>query len=273
MAPVRDEVVGGLMPWLGSHQIRIDWKDLDGYWKRLRARRPAINLGTMVASAQVREAVMGEEQRAPTPDELLKMQIAVQKAMRQGAFGLASALIYPPASYQTQEELIALGRAAAKFGGFYATHLRSEHDAVLDALDEAIEIGRQAGLPVEVWHLKAAGKRNWGRMPEIVQRIAAARASGLDISANVYPYLAGANMLHADIPDWAQSGGVQAMLGRLKDPAQRAHLEAEVARGWRDVDDPERIVILFALAPEAKKYEGRRRRDRRERGRRPPRRR
>ncbi len=109
---------------------------------------------------------------------------------------------------------------------------------------------------MEVWHLKAAGKRNWGRMPEIVQRIAAARAEGLDVSANVYPYLAGANMLHADVPDWAQSGGVAAMLTRLKDPVQRARAEAEMPRSWKDPDDPERIVIIFALSPEAKRYEG-----------------
>jgi dihydroorotase/N-acyl-D-amino-acid deacylase len=256
VAPVRDEILGGVMGWLSLHKVRIDWKDLDGYWKRLRAARPAINLGTLVATGQVRAAVMGQGSEAPTPDQLLRMQIEVQKAMRQGAFGVAGALWYPPARYQTTDELVLLARSAAKFGGFYATHLRNEGDSVLEALDEAIEIGRRANLPVEVWHLKAAGKENWGRMPEVLQRIAAARSEGLDVSANVYPYLAGANMLHADVPDWALAGGVQAMLDRLRDKEQRARIEKDIAAGWKDSSEPERIVILLALSPEAKRYEG-----------------
>jgi len=256
VAPMKGEYMGGVMQWLALHQTRIDWKDLNGYWKRLRALKPAISLGTMVSSAQVRAAVMGEDERPPTPDELLRMQIEVQKAMRQGAFGLASALIYAPAIYQSKEELIALARSAAKFGGFYATHMRSEADEVLDAIDEALDIGRTAGLPVEIWHLKAAGRRNWGRMPEIVQRIAAARTEGLDVSANVYPYLAGANMLHADVPAWTQSGGVAPMVTRLKDPVQRARAEREIAASWKDPDTADRIVITLALSPDLKRYEG-----------------
>jgi dihydroorotase/N-acyl-D-amino-acid deacylase len=184
------------------------------------------------------------------------MQVEVQKAMRQGAFGVAAALEYPPTRYQTTEELVLLARSAAKYGGFYATHLRSEGDAILQALDEAFEVGRRAGLPVEVWHLKVAGKQNWGRMPEVVQRIAAARAEGLDVSANVYPYLAGANPLHSDVPDWAQAGGMAAMLERLRDREQRARIEREIAARWKDSSDPERVVIVFAISPEAKPYEG-----------------
>jgi N-acyl-D-amino-acid deacylase len=256
VAPMKGDYVGGVMQWLALHRTRIDWKDLDGYWKRLRALKPAISLGTMVSSAQVRAAVMGEDERPPTPDELLRMQIEVQKAMRQGAFGLASALIYAPAIYQSKEELIALARSAAKFGGFYATHMRSEADEVLDAIDETLDIGRTAGLPVEIWHLKAAGRRNWGRMPEIVQRIAAARTEGLDVSANVYPYLAGANMLHADVPAWTQSGGVGPMVTRLKDPVQRARAEQEIAASWKDPDTAQRIVITLVLSPDLKPYEG-----------------
>ena len=256
VAPVRDEILGGVMGWLSLHKIKVDWKDLDGYWKRLRAARPAINLGTMVATGQVRAAIMGQGSEAPTPDQLLRMQIAVQKAMRQGAFGVAGARWYPPARYATTDELVLLARSAAKFGGFYATHLRDEGDSVLEALDEAIEISRRAGLPVEIWHLKVAGKENWGRMPEVLQRIAAARAEGLDVSANVYPYLAGANMLHADVPDWAQAGGVGAMLERLRDKDQRARVEKDIAAKWKDPLEPERIVILLALSPEAKRYEG-----------------
>jgi dihydroorotase/N-acyl-D-amino-acid deacylase len=256
VAPVRDEILGGIMPWVALHEIKIDWKDLDGYWKRLRAARPSINLGTLVSTGQVRAAVMGQGSEAPTPEQLLRMQVEVQKAMRQGAFGVAAALEYPPTRYQTTDELVLLARSAAKFGGFYATHLRDESDQVLQALDEAIEIGRQAGLPVEVWHLKVAGKQNWGRMPEVIQRIAAARAEGLDVSANVYPYLAGANMLHADVPDWAQAGGVSEMLKRMRDPDQRSRIEKDVAARWKDPSDPERVIIVLALSPDAKRYEG-----------------
>jgi len=256
VAPVRDEILGGVMGWLSLHRIAIDWKDLDGYWKRLRASRPAINIGTLVSTGQVRAVVMGQGSEAPTPEQLLRMQVEVQKAMRQGAFGVAAALEYPPASYQGTEELVLLARSAAKFGGFYATHLRSEGDVVLQALDEAVDIGRRAGLPVEVWHLKARGKQNWGRMPELLQRISAARAEGHDVSANVYPYLAGANMLHADVPDWALAGGVSAMLGRLKDKELRSRIEKEITGGWKDTSEPERVVILLALSPDAKRYEG-----------------
>jgi N-acyl-D-aspartate/D-glutamate deacylase len=256
VAPVAKEILGGLGPWLSVHKLNIDWKDLDGYWKRFRAVRPAINVGTMVSTGQVRAAVMGEGSEAPTPEQLLRMQIEVQKAMRQGAFGVAAALAYPPTSYQTTDELVLLARSAAKYGGFYATHLRNEADAVLQALDEAIEVGRRGGLPVEVWHLKVADKQNWGRMPEVVQRIAAARADGLDVSANVYPYLAGANMLYADVPGWAQAGGVSEMLGRLRDRDQRARVEKEIAASWKDPSGPDRVVILLALSPEAKRYEG-----------------
>jgi dihydroorotase/N-acyl-D-amino-acid deacylase len=249
VAPIRDEILGGVMGWLSLHRIKIDWKDLDGYWKRLRATRPAINIGTLVSTGQVGAVVMGQGSEAPTPEQLLRMQIEVQKAMRQGAFGVAAALEYPPASYQRTEELVLLARSAAKFGGFYATHLRNEGDTVLQALDEAVDIGRRAGLPIEVWHLKARGKQNWGRMPEVLKRIAAARAEGLDISANVYPYLAMATPLHPDVPDWAQAGGVSAMLGRLKDKEQRTRIEKEITASWKDPSEPERVVILLALSP------------------------
>src|SRR6185295_7651285 len=256
VAPVRDEILGGVMGWLALHKIKIDWKDLDGYWKRLRTARPAINIGTLVSTSQVRAVVMGQGSEAPTPEQLLRMQIEVQKAMRQGAFGVAASLGYPPTRYQTTDELVLLARSAANFGGFYATHMRDEGDQVLEALDEAIDIGRRAGLPVEIWHLKVAGKQNWGRMPEVLQRIAAARAAGIDVSANVYPYLAGANMLHADVPDWAQAGGVSAMLGRLRDREQRSRIEKEITAAWKDASDPERVVITLTLAADAKRYEG-----------------
>ncbi len=256
IAPMTPALSTELRDWLGLHQLHIDWKDLAGYWKRFRAARPAINLGTIVGAAQVRAAVMGFGQGAPTPDQLLRMQIEVRKQMRQGAFGLGSALLYAPGSYATTDELVALAQTAAGWGGIYATHIRDEEDGVLDALEEAIRIGKRARIPVEVWHLKVAGKRNWGRMAEVVKRLELARAEGVDIAADVYPYLAGMNTLTADLPGWAMADGTEAMLERLRNPEQRQLIEVEVTNGWADSDMPERISIASCVLPAAKAAEG-----------------
>ena len=256
VAPMTPALAAEARDWLTLHHLGVDWTDLSGYWRRFRAARPAMNLGTTVGAAQVRAAVMGLGEGAPTPDQLLRMQVEVRKAMRQGAFGLSSALIYPPGSYARTEELVALAQAAAPWGGSYFTHIRDEGDDVLGALEEAITIGRRARIPVEIWHLKVAGRRNWGRMGEVVRRIEAARAEGVDIAANVYPYLAGANNLTADLPGWAMAGGTEAMLERLRNPDQRSLIEVEIASGWPDADMPERITVAATFLPEAKAAEG-----------------
>jgi N-acyl-D-amino-acid deacylase len=256
IAPMTPELVSQFADVLAVHNLRIDWTDLAGYWKRFRAARPAINLATIVGAAQVRAAVMGFGQGAPTPEQLLRMQVEVRKQMRQGAFGLGSALPYAPGRYATTDELVALAQAAASWGGFYATHIRDEEDGVLEALEEAIVIGKRARIPVNVWHLKVAGRRNWGRMAEVVQRISQARSEGVDIAANVYPYLAGMNDLTADLPAWAMADGTAAMLERLRDPAQRQRVEQEVSEHWKDADEPERIVVTACLLPAAKAAEG-----------------
>jgi N-acyl-D-amino-acid deacylase len=256
VAPMTPALASELKDWLAVHRLAIDWTDLTGYWKRFRAARPAMNLATTVGAAQVRAAVMGLGEGDPTPEQLLRMQIEVRKAMRQGAFGLSSALIYPPGSYARTEELLALAQAAAHWGGSYFTHIRDEWDGVLGALDEAIGIGKRARIPVEIWHLKVAGRKNWGRMAEVVKRIEAARAEGVDIAANVYPYLAGENNLTADLPGWAMAGGTEAMLERLRNPDQRRLIEVEIASSWPDADMAERITIAAAYLPEAKPAEG-----------------
>jgi N-acyl-D-amino-acid deacylase len=238
------------------HELRVDWTDLAGYWKRFRAARPAINLGTIVGAAQVRALVMGFGEGPPTPMQLLRMQVEVRKQMRQGAFGLGSALVYAPGRYATTEELTALAQAAAGWGGIYATHIRDEGDGVLDALEEAIRIGQRARIPVNIWHLKVTGKRNFGRMGDVVKRIERARAEGVDIAANVYPYLAGLNDLTADLPGWAVAGGTEVMLERLRNKDQRELIEVEVANGWADADMPERITVVSCELPEAKAAEG-----------------
>jgi dihydroorotase/N-acyl-D-amino-acid deacylase len=256
IAPMTKAVSAEFQDRLALYQQHIDWTDLGGYWKRFRAARPAINLGTIVGAAQVRAVVMGFGQETPSPDQLLRMQVEVRKQMRQGAFGLGSALLYPPGSYATTDELVALAQAAAGWGGLYATHIRDEEDGVLDALEEAIRIGKRARIPVEIWHLKVAGKKNWGRMAEVVKRIELARADGVDIAADVYPYLAGMNNLTADLPGWAMAGGTDAMLERLRNPEQRQLIEVEVTNGWADPDMPERISVTSCVLPEAKPAEG-----------------
>jgi N-acyl-D-amino-acid deacylase len=256
VAPMSPGLSAGFEDWLKRYELHVDWTDLTGYWKRFRAARPAINMGTIVGAAQVRALVMGFGEGAPTPLELLRMQVEVRKQMRQGAFGLGSALIYPPGSYATTDELVALAQAAAGWGGIYATHIRDEEDGVLEALEEAIRIGQRARIPVNIWHLKVTGKRNFGRMAEVVKRIERARAEGVDIAANVYPYLAGMNDLTADLPAWAMAGGTETMLARLRNPDQRELIEVEVANGWADADMPERITVVGCERPEAKGAEG-----------------
>ncbi|MGH9556888.1 MAG: N-acyl-D-amino-acid deacylase family protein [Terriglobales bacterium] len=164
--------------------IPVDWRTFDQYFARLDKQGAGINLGTFVGAAQVRRMVIGDDDRAPTRDELARMQTLVDEAMRQGAMGVSSSLIYAPGSYAKTEELIALARVAARYGGIYASHIRNESDGIQEALDEAFRIGREAGLPVEIWHLKTAGKQNWGRMGEVLARIEQARAGGVDVTAD-----------------------------------------------------------------------------------------
>jgi len=183
--------------------------------------------------------------------------------MRDGAVGVSTSLQYAPAPYATTEELIALASEAAKFGGVYATHMRSEADAIIPALDEAIRIGREGGLPVEIWHLKVAGKANWGRMPEVIAHIQKARDSGLDIAADTYAYPAGFNTFSAIIPPWAHDGGDAKLIERLKDPATRARIRKEMEtpggkweNEWQEVTGPESILVGAVQNPKLLPLQG-----------------
>ena len=223
---------------LAPFGIKVDWTGFAGYFDRLRQSGTTVNVGTFVPATQVRRTIIGMDNRAPTPDELSRMTAMVDQAMRDGAFGLSSALIYVPGTFATTEELVELAKAAAKHKGIYISHVRGESFNLFNALDEAIAIGRDAGLPVVIFHLKVAAKAYWGRMNEAVAKIQQANAAGLKVSATMYPYAAGGTGLSATLPLWVQEGGREKMLERLKDPATRARARQEIETkldGWENL--------------------------------------
>ena len=199
IAPTAPRLLVEVKPFDDRYGIRVDWSDLNGYFQRFRA---TLNLGTFFGAATARALVLGYGDVEANPAQIQMMQRLVGEAIEQGALGLSTALIYPPGSFARTPELIELAKVAARHGGIYATHVRGEAGTLFAALDEAITIGREARIPVEVWHLKVAGRDSWGRMKEVVARIEAARASGVDISANMYPYDAARNGLDANVPDF-----------------------------------------------------------------------
>ena len=246
-------------------KITPDWSTLGGYFARIERQGMGINLASYVGATSVRRMVLGDADVQPTPDQLKAMQALVDQAMRDGAVGVSTALQYAPAPYAKTDELIALAAEAGKYGGIYATHMRSEGDAVLESIDEAIRIGKEGHLPVEIWHLKAAGKANWGRMPQIVARIDAARAAGVDISANTYAYTAWFNTFSAFIPPWAHDGGDEKLIERLKDQAMRARIRKDMLdpkgdwdNEWQEIPGPEAIQIAVVQNPELVPLQGKR---------------
>ena len=224
-----------------------------------------INLASYVGATQVREVVIGFDDKAPTPAQLEQMKQLVREAMQDGAVGVSTSLEYPPAPYAKTGEIIAMAAEAARYGGIYATHMRSEGDAISQALDETFRIGREAHIPVEIWHLKVAGKQNWGRMGEVIAKIDAARAAGVDVSANTYAYTAWSNDLSAFIPPWAHDGGKDKLIARLKDPATRERIRKDLLtpskswdNEWNEISGPEDVMITSVLNPELMKFQGKR---------------
>ena len=213
---------------LAPFGVSFDWKDFNGYFEKLRQRGTTINVGTFVPATMVRRAIVGMDNRPPSAEELSRMEAMVDRAMRDGAFGLSSALIYVPGTFAKTDELTALAKVAAKYKGIYITHIRGESFNLFNALDEAIGIGRDAGLPVVIYHLKVGARANWGRMNEAIAAIEKANASGVRVSATMYPYTAGGTGLAATLPLWVQEGGREKMLERLKDPATRAKARQEI---------------------------------------------
>jgi len=263
IAPQNEKTIEPQKSFLEHYKLTIDWTTFDGYFRRLEKQGTPLNIGSYVGSAQVREAIIGDGNRAPTPAELDEMKSLVEQAMKEGALGVSSALIYPPNIYAKTDELIALAQVASKYGGLYATHMRSEGASEMPALAEAIRIGREAHLPVEVFHLKVSGKPRWGTMKNVVASIQNARDSGLDIAADMYPYPAGATALASALPPWVADGGVQKLLERLKDPAIRARIKKDLTGDhpdWEnlfyDCGGASGVLIASAENKDLKQFEG-----------------
>jgi len=205
------------------------WKRLADYLDQLDRQGAALNFAMLLGASNPRTIVIGDVNRAATAEEMRQMEEIADQAMRDGAIGIGSSLIYVPAMYSTTEELVSLSRVAAKYGGVYFSHIRDEGDRIDSALDEAFRIGREANIPINIWHLKIGGRTNWGKMPHIIARIEEARASGIDVSANAYPYAASSTGLSTLAPDWALDGGYDDFRVRLQNPDDRAKI-AEALR-------------------------------------------
>ncbi|GAC1548880.1 MAG: D-aminoacylase [Myxococcales bacterium] len=258
VAPMNAQLVAEIQPMLDKFRLVIDWTDLPGYARRFARSRSALNLGTFAGAAQVRSAVLGLGDVQPTEAQLAEMVREVERQMDAGALGVSTGLIYQPGSYARTPELVALASASARRGGIYATHLRSEGAHLLDAIEEALRIGREAQTAVEIWHFKASGERNWPLEKQAIARIERARAEGVDVAADVYPYIASANGLDANLPDWAHAGGADAMVARIRDPASRARLLREVREDLARGTGAGGILLLSAVDPSLQKYMGQR---------------
>ena len=263
VAPLNDAIIGWDKASYQHYQINPDWRTLWQYFARLEKQGIGINLATYVGATQVRRMVLGDADKQPTPAELEAMKALVRQAMLDGAVGVSTSLEYPPAPYAKTEELIALAKEASRFGGIYATHMRNESDEVLPAIDEALRIGREAQIPVEIWHIKVAGKKNWGRMGEVVEKIDRARAQGMDITADTYAYTAWFNDLAAFVPPWAHDGGNAKLIERLRDPAMRARIRKEMLQPaadwdneWDEITGPESVLIGVVQNPKLLPLEG-----------------
>ena len=246
MGPLTPAMKDELRAQQGDIRFDVAWTTLGEYLDHMVERGIATNVASYVGATTVRVHELGYEDRPPTPEELERMRELVREAMREGALGVGSSLIYAPAFYADTDELIALARAAGELGGGYISHMRSEGNRLLEAVDELLRIAREAGVRAEIYHLKAAGSENWDKLDDVISRIEAARAQGLDITADMYTYTAGSTGLDASMPPWVHEGGHDAMIRRLSDPAIRAR----VAREMKTPTDAWENLLLAAGSPE-----------------------
>ncbi len=263
IAPQNDAIIAADKTTYEHLKITPDWRTFRQYFARLEKQGIGINLASYVGATQVRRVVLGDADVQPTAAQLDQMKSLVRDAMHDGAIGVSTSLEYAPAPYAKTEEIIALAAEASKFGGIYATHMRSEGDAIDASLDETFRIGKEAHIPVEIWHLKVAGKTNWHKMPEVVAKINAARAQGVDVTADTYAYPAWFNDFSAFIPPWAHDGGTTKLLERLKDPAMRARMRKDMLtpsttwdNEWQEIPGPEAIIIGVVQNPKLLPLQG-----------------
>jgi len=264
IAPLNDALVKSAQPTYDRFKVSLDFRTLSEYFARLERDRPALNVGTFVGAGSLRGYVVGSEQRPAGASDLEAMKQLVAQAMQQGALGLSTALQYVPGRFATTDEIVELAKVARQHGGIYITHQRSESAQIIPSLDEAFSVAERAGIPTEVWHLKTAYRANWGRMGEVLEHFDAARARGLDVTANMYPYDRASNGLDACLPLWVREGGLDRMLARLRDPAMRERVK-------RDMDDPNAkdwenqwygsgggagVMVSTVLDPALRKWEG-----------------
>ncbi len=263
IAPINHRLLEDLEPGAKKYGVTIDWRSLDEYFQHFERVKSTINLGTLVGAGGLREYVIGKDNRPATPAELEQMRQLVAQAMEQGAFGVSSALQYVPDVYASTDEIIELAKVARRYGGVYFTHQRSEGDRIFQSLDEVFTIAQKADISATIWHLKTAYQENWGKMPEVLQRIEAARARGIDVAASVYPYARASNGLVACFPSWVSEGGGEKMAARLKDPAQRTRIKKEMdepsdtwENQWLGSGGGKGVLLIQVLNPALRKYEG-----------------
>jgi dihydroorotase/N-acyl-D-amino-acid deacylase len=265
IAPLNDAIIQSDRSGYEHYKITPDWRTFRQYFARLEKQGTGINLASYVGATQVRRMVLGDDDKQPTPTQLDQMRTLVREAMKDGAVGVSTSLEYAPAPYAKTDELIALATEAGNSGGIYSTHMRDESNSVLEAIDEALRIGREAHIPVEIWHIKVAGKSNWGRMPEVVAKINAARAAGADVSADTYAYTAWYNDFSAFVPPWAHDGGTAKLVERLKEPATREKIRKDMLtpskdwdNEWQEIPGPDAIMIGAVENPTLLPMQGKR---------------
>jgi dihydroorotase/N-acyl-D-amino-acid deacylase len=265
IAPLNDAIIQADRDTYEHYHLTPDWRTFRQYFARLEKQGMGINLASYVGATQVRRMILGDDNKQPSAEQVEQMKALVREAMKDGTVGVSTALEYAPAPYAKTDELIALAAEGGKFGGIYSTHMRNESDSVLEAIDEALRIGREAHVPVEIWHIKVAGKNNWGHMPEVVAKINAARAAGADVTADTYAYTAWFNDFSAFVPAWAHDGGTAKLVERLKDPAMRERIRKDMLtpskdwdNEWQEIPGPEAIMIGIVQNPKMLPLQGKR---------------
>ena len=263
IAPLNDRLLEDRRPEAAKYHVDLDWRSLDEYFQHFQHARPAINLGTFVGAGGVREYVIGKDNRPATSAELEQMRQLVAQSMQQGAFGISTALQYVPDVFATTDEIVELAKVARSYGGVYFTHQRSESDVIFSSLDEVFAISQRANISTTIWHLKTAYSENFGKIPEVLRRIQAAREKGIDVAASVYPYDRASNDLIACFPSWVVEGGTEKMLARLKDSAQRARAQKEMEtpssaweNQWLGSGGGKGVMLVHILNTDLHKYEG-----------------